>query len=346
MKVGIIGYGSYIPRYRIRVKDLALSYAKDADKIVSSIAVEEKSVPGQDEDSVTMAVSAAQNAVMRADANPLDINALFVGSESPVYAVKPTATIVGQVLGINKFCAGADVEFACKAGTAALSICTALVKSGDAKIGMAIGTDVAVGMPGDILEFGAGAGAAAFIVGSDTSKIIATINDYISYMTDTPDFWRRELQQYPQHVGRFTAEPSYFKCVTATADAILVKNNLQAKDFDYAVFHQPNGKFPLAVGKALGFKPEQLYDGMLVNKIGNTYSACSLLGLTAILDKAKPGQQILLVSYGSGSGSDAFILRTTENINKKSCSVMKTEEYIANKAYVQSYEYTRNLDNL
>lgn len=346
MKVGIVGYGAYIPRGRIKIKDLAAAYNKDFEKIKASIAVEEKSVPASDEDSVTFAVSAAQNAILRAKIDASEINAIFVGSESPVYAVKPTATIVGQAIGVNEFSAAADVEFACKAGTAALSICTAMVKSGMAKFGMAVGTDIAMANPGDVLEFGAGAGSAAIIIGSDPSKIIATIEDSISYASDTPDFWRRVLQKYPQHAGRFTSEPAYFKHVCTTAEAILLKNGLTPTDFDYVVFHQPNGKFPIIAAKMLGFEKKQLNTGLLVGQIGNSYSACSLLGLSAVLDEAKPNQKILLVSYGSGSGSDAFILKTTENIQTVASVATKTKFYIDNKIYVDSCEYRRNLNSI
>ena len=346
MKVGIVGYGAYIPRGRIKVKDLAAAYDKDFEKISASIAVEEKSVPASDEDSVTFAVSAAQNAILRASIDANEINAIFVGSESPVYAVKPTATIVGQAIGINAFSSAADVEFACKSGTAALSICTAMVKSGMAKFGMAIGTDVAMATPGDVLEFGAGAGGAAVIVGSDPSKIIATIDDSMSYTSDTPDFWRRALQKYPQHASRFTSEPAYFKHVCVTADAIILKNGLNPKDFDHVVFHQPNGKFPLAAAKMLGFEKKQLNAGLLVGQIGNSYSACSLLGLSAVLDEAMPDQRILLVSYGSGSGSDAFILKTTEKIQACANFATKTQTYIDNKVYMNSFEYRRNLNSI
>jgi hydroxymethylglutaryl-CoA synthase len=76
----------------------------------------------------------------------------------------------------------------------------------------------------------------------------------------------------------------------------------------------PNGKFPLRAGKILGFTPEQLQEGWLVNIMGNTYSGSSPTGLTAILDAAKPGDQILLVSFGSGAGSDAFVIRATDRL--------------------------------
>lgn len=344
MIAGITGYGAYIPKYRIKISELATLREKDFEKLNSSLAIQEKSVPAPDEDSTTFAVSAAENAIVRTYINPNEVDAIFIGSESPAYAVKPTATIVGQALGINKFSAAADVEFACKAGTAALGICIAMVKSGMAKFGLAIGTDVATGAPGDILEFTAGAGAAALIIGSDQKKIIASIEDSLSLSSDTPDFWRCNAQKYPQHSGRFTAEPAYFNHVHTTANELLKKNNLNPANFDYVVFHQPNGKFPPIAAKMLGFEKYQFEAGLLVNQIGNTYSASSLLGLTAVLDIAMPDQKILLVSYGSGSGSDAFIFKTTDNIIKRSKQPLTTQQYINNKIYLNIAEYCRNLD--
>jgi len=89
---------------------------------------------------------------------------------------------------------------------------------------------------------------------------------------------------------------------------------MKPSDFKYAVFHQPNGKFPTRASKALGFTSEQVKQGLLVPKLGNTYSGASPLGLTAILDVAEPGDYVFMVSYGSGSGSDGFVFRITDNL--------------------------------
>ncbi len=69
----------------------------------------------------------------------------------------------------------------------------------------------------------------------------------------------------------------------------------------------PNAKFPLQSAKKLGFTSEQLKLGFIVPHIGNTYAACSPLALTFVLEEAKKNEKILLISYGSGSGSDAFL---------------------------------------
>jgi len=297
-------------------------------------------VPGFDEDVATMSIEAARNALLRAQIDPAEIRAVWVGSESHPYAVKPTSTIVAEALGIVPHTQAADWEFACKAGTEAMVAAMGLVGSQMARYALAIGMDTAQGKPGDALEYTASAGAAAFIMGK--KNIIAEAEYTYSYMSDTPDFWRREHQFYPQHTGRFTGEPAYFKHVLGAARGILAKANLQPKDFAYAVFHQPNGKFPLRAGKALGFEKEQLETGLLCPSIGNTYSGASPLGLTAILDVAQPGDRVLMVSFGSGAGSDAFIWKITEAIRDVQDRAPKTADMISqNRIHVDYGTYAK-----
>jgi hydroxymethylglutaryl-CoA synthase len=161
-------------------------------------------------------------------------------------------------------------------------------------------------------------------------------------MSDTPDFWRREHQFYPQHGGRFTGEPAYFKHIYNCGKNLLDESGLKSSDFAFAVFHQPNGKFPQKVGKMLGFSKEQWAQGLLCPMIGNTYSGSSPLGLTAILDVAKPDDLIFMVSYGSGAGSDGFIWKVTERINKVRDKALKTWEIIdGDKVYLDYGLYSK-----
>ena len=131
-------------------------------------------------------------------------------------------------------------------------------------------------------------------------------------------FWRRAGEAYPSHGDRFTGEPAYFAHTISAASALMEMMGTTAADYDFAVFHQPNVKFPARAAKLLGFKPEQIRAGLLANEIGNVYSGSCMIGLTAILDEARPGDRILMVSYGSGAGSDAFDLRVSERIRRRS----------------------------
>jgi len=338
MNVGIVGYGAYIPKKRITVEEIARVWKKDGKKISAGIGVKEKAVASWDEDAATIAIEAARLALDVAHIGAEKIDAIYVGSESHPYAVKTTSSIVGEALNAGQDYMCADLEFACKAGTAGLQIVYGFAKAGMIRYGLAIGADTAQGRPGDALEFTAGSGGAAFIVGSKKEEIIAEINDTYSFTTDTPDFWRRQHAQFPRHAGRFTGEPAYFKHVVSASKNMMKKAGMEPKDFDYAVFHQPNGKFPVRAAKILGFRDQHIKQGLLTPTIGNTYSGASMVGLASVLDIAKAGDKVLVTSYGSGAGSDAFILTVTKNIEKKRAKVPLLEA-IKEKEYVDYAQY-------
>jgi hydroxymethylglutaryl-CoA synthase len=334
--VGISGYGAYVPRYRLPAKEVSRIWTGGA----GGVPVQEKSVAGMDEDVATMSIEAARNALTRGGINPEEIRVVWVGSESHPYAVKPTSTIVAEALGIVPHTQAADWEFACKAGTEAMVAAVGMVGSGMADYALAIGMDTAQARPGDALEYTAAAGGAAFLLGLEEDAL-AVIESTYSYVTDTPDFWRRAYQKYPEHGQRFTGEPAYFKHITSAGKAYLEATNTTASDYAYAVFHQPNTKFPTRVGKSLGFSQEQIAPGLLVPMIGNTYSGSAIIGLTAILDVAAPGDKILMVSYGSGAGSDAFGLMVTERISERRDLAPKTQSYIDRRTEIDYATYMR-----
>lgn len=310
--VGIITYGAYIPRFRVKVEEIARVWGANPSEISGGLGVYEKSVPDLDENTATISVEAARSALARRKINPDDIGAVYVGSESHPYAVKPTAVTVGEAIGATPVMTAADYEFACKAGTAAIQTCMGLVGSGMIQYGLAIGADIAQGAPGDALEYTAAAGGAAFLIGKDDP--IAEINATHSYTSDTPDFWRREGQSYPRHGGRFSGDPGYFKHVLGASRLLFEREGTAPADYDYAVFHQPNAKFPTRAAQILGFTKEQYLPGLVVPTVGNTYSGASPVGLAATLDIAEPGNRIFVCSYGSGSGSDAFDITVTDAI--------------------------------
>lgn len=308
-KSAIIGFGRYLPKFRVKTASIAEHHGQDPLIVLSGLGITEKTVPGREEDSYTMAFEAARQAIDVAAVQSSEISAIFVGSESHPYAVKPTSSMLASSLDLHPFCHCADLEFACKAGTAGMQIVDSMVRSGQVGYGMAIGTDTAQGRPGDALEYTAAAGAAAAIIGSEKVKnALCRIDCTLSFTTDTPDFWRPNGEKYPRHAGRFTGEPAYFRHVQEVTKGILAIAKSTPADIDHVVFHMPNAKFPKTAAKKLGFTEDQMDAGFIVKDIGNTYAACSPLGLTYVLESAKKNETILLVSYGSGSGSDAFLM--------------------------------------
>jgi len=252
---------------------------------------------------------------------------------------------VAEAIGATPHTQAADWEFACKAGTEALQAAIGFVGSGMARYAMAIGMDTAQARPGDALEYTAGAGGAAYLVGP-ADEALAVFEGSFSYATDTTDFWRRAHQHYPSHGGRFTGEPAYFRHSLGAARGLMEALGTGPSDYAYAVFHQPNVKFPQTAGKQLGFTHEQIAVGLLADDIGNAYAGSSLIGLAAVLDVAAPGDRVLLVSYGSGAGSDAFSLRVTEVISERQKRAMVTQDYVARRKEVDYGTYVRLVGKL
>ncbi len=333
---GILSYGFYIPRYRIRLSDIAQVWGKNAREILSGLKVYEKTVSSTDEDSLTMAYESAQKALKSGTIDRKKIGAVFFGTESPSYAVNPSSTILAEFLGIEGAYLASDLQFACKAATGSMMTAASYIDMKRAEYALVVASDKATGKPHDALEYTAASGSASFVLGKKDT--ILDIIDSFSYSSDTPDFWRREGMRYPSHGGRFTGKPSYFLHISHAVKHILERNKLTSADIHHVVFHMPNGKFPRQIAKHLGFNEEQLKYSLVVGELGNSYTASSLLGLVSVLEYAKPGQIILLASYGSGAGSDAFLFQVKKPILKRRWefqSVLSDKEYISYDTYLK-----------
>ena len=148
MEVGIVSYGAYMPRFRIAPQEIGRVWGSDGEAMSKGLMIFSKSVPAPDEDVITISVEAARSMMRRTRLSPKDIGALYVGSESHPYAVKPSGTIVAEAIEASPNMTIADLEFACKAGTAGIQMCMGLVGSGMVKYGVAIGADTSQGAPG------------------------------------------------------------------------------------------------------------------------------------------------------------------------------------------------------
>lgn len=333
---GIVSYGFYVPKYRIKVEEIAKVWGKNPEDIKKSLNIYEKAVAGTDEDSLTMAYESASMALNNLNIDKKSIKAVFFGSESPPYAVNPASTILAQFLGIEENYLAYDTQFACKAATGAIISTIGLINSGFADYGLITASDKATAKSHDALEYTAASGSTSFLLGK--KDVVLEIVDYESFSSDTPDFWRREGIRYPSHGGRFTGKPSYFYHIEKAAQLIFKKNKVGPKNFSAAVFHMPNGKFPINIALSLGFNKSQIEKSLVVSYLGNSYTASALMGLVSVLETAKSGDMIFLASYGSGAGSDVFILKATDCLKKRR---IKFSQEIKNKQYIDYANYLK-----
>ena len=263
--VGLVGYGAYIPRFRLPGAEISRIWSGEIGIGESSSQkddagsngqkedgpIKEKAVPGLDEDTATMSIEAARNALARSRVDPQQIQAVWVGSESHPYAVKPTGTIVAEAIGATPATQAADLQFACKAGTEAMQAAIGFVGSGMAPYALAIGMDTAQGRPGDALEYTAGAGGAAMLIGP-AEESVAVIERSLSYVSDTNDFWRRPRQNYPSHAERFSGDPGYFSHLISAAERMMDELDVTATAFDHVGCSSAERKIPCAGDEGTG----------------------------------------------------------------------------------------------
>lgn len=337
--VGIVSYGFYVPKYRIKTDEIANVWGKNPEDVKKSLLIEEKAVAGIDEDSLTMAFESASSALSSVSIDKSKIKVVLFGSETHPYAVNPASTILAEFLGIEKNYLAYDTEFACKAATGAMISAQGLIKSGYSDYALITGSDKGMGKTHDVLEYTAASGSVSLLLGKD--DLILELLDFESFSSDTPDFWRREGIRYPSHGGRFTGKPSYFYHIEKSSKSLFKKTGLKSTDFNYGIFHMPNGKFPIQIAKSLGFTFDQIKDSQTVSYLGNSYTASALMGLMPVLEKAKAGDLIFLCSYGSGAGSDSFALRVTTNLlkrRKKFTKIVSDKKYISYPTYLKYME--------
>lgn len=313
MKAGLVGFGFALPVGRVGLDVLAQSMGQDSD-LFSGLGIKTRTFASNEENTFTLCARAGKNMFEKTTVDLKYVEYCILGSETPLYAVNPTSSMLAGVLGIPETAQMFDMEFACKSATAGMAMVCEIVKHKKEGVGVVFAGDIGSGEPGDALAYTAGSAGVGMIFGnSDEYPVLATVEHMTTLNRSRMDFWKQQGAQHPNHAGRWSGEV-YAEIILASVRHFLDQAKKDIADFDHVVLHMPNGKLPARVAARLGVTKEQLKAGWIVEVVGNTYSACVPLALCNVLSVAKPGEDILVVSYGSGAGSDAFWLKVTEEI--------------------------------
>ncbi|MEM2988945.1 MAG: hydroxymethylglutaryl-CoA synthase [Candidatus Bathyarchaeia archaeon] len=334
-RMGIEGFGAYLPKYRIRIRDLPLAHGAPSPDF-------EKAICGPDEDAVTMAKEAIERALKMAGVGRDRIGSILCGTSSNPYWGKPIGTILSKALGMEGGILAADINFSGKSCSEALQLCIGLVGSGMMDYAIAAGSDSIP--PGPLGESAAysSCGAAAFVVGRETGSSIASIEGSSTWVVDALDVWSMRGSAQRRNSGRF-AERVLAQCVTASVEDLLSGLGLRPGDFDHVVLPQSDPKSASGLAKRLGFKPEQMEAGFVLPKAGNVEALSGLLGLIAVLDVAKPSERILVATFGIGAGSDYFSLLVKDAIEGRERGDFLNQ--VSRKAYIDYKAYSRSRRN-
>jgi len=363
-QIGILGYGVYLPIERIStaevVKDREGKKADQQylDKIRYGLRLRNKSIAGPTEDSISIGTEAAENAIKMAGIDPKELGYVGVGSESKVYAVGQTARHIATFVGSGHHVSTLDAEAACNPGMQQMDLADSQIRAGKARYALVVGTDVSQAPRGDPLEYAAGAGAAAYVLGRDDPLAVMP-NRPAHYSSLLLDFWRRDGQPVPKHFGKTTVKAYQDHVLGAIAKYLAENPDVRLSEIDHITYHQPSGYMPKKVGEALTKSPIKIfYDPELEKQInttnigdrmkltedevktkfklwgeewGNTYAASTLMNIAGILDTAVPDDDVLAVSYGSGAYSTATHFKVKDAIEGKRGRTPTVEDYVNRK---------------
>ncbi len=326
--IGITSFGAYIPLLRINRKTIA-----SATGWLGTAATlpGEKAVANYDEDSITMAVAAATDCLRGIDREEVD-NFYLATTTSP-YRERQSAGIVATALDLRPDIRTADFSNSIKSGTTALLSAFDAVKAGSAKSVLVCASDCRQGKAGSSQEQSCGDGAAALVIGD--GEAVATLEGYYSLSYDFVDYWRTEGDKYDRSwEDRWIRDIGYSKFIPEAIEGLLKKYDLGIKDFTKVVYPSLYPREHAAIGKKLGAEPDQIQE-QLFSSAGDTGTAYALMMLVAALEESKPGDNIMVVSYGNGC--DALFIKVTGEIEKMG-DIIGIKKHLASKKELDSYE--------
>jgi hydroxymethylglutaryl-CoA synthase len=288
---GITRYGSYVPYFRLSRTALGAGRG-------------ERATASYDEDSVSMAVEASRDAVAAGAA----LDALVFATTSPPYAEKSNAATIHAALSLPDSIASLEVGSTSRAGLSALLLGLDLAAAG--RRTLVVASDVVIGAPGGTRESSGGDAAASFVCGPN-DEAIAVLRGRASATTELLDVWRLPedafASQWEERFGAEVLAPVLSDVVIrALGDAGTQPSELAAVILDATLPRAAAG-----LPRALQLKPEQLADP-LANSVGRAGTAHAGLLLARALDRAKPGDRILVASLADGC--DAAVFEVTDRI--------------------------------
>ncbi len=301
----------------VELDDLAARAGIDPAKFRIGLGQEQMSVPGQDEDIVTMGAAAAQRILDRHGAD--GIRTVFFATETGIDQSRAAGVHVHELLGLPRSVRVVELKQACYAATAAMQAAAGLIARNPEERVLVIASDVARYDLDSAAEPTQGAGAVAFLVSADPAlAVLEPIGGL--YTAEIDDFWRPNDSVTAVVDGKLSVS-AYIDGFTGAWDDFRARGGVDVTEIDRFCHHQPFTKMAVKAHRALAehtgveLAPELVALTTGYNRrIGNSYTASLYIALAALLDGAGgndddlTGARIGMFSYGSGSVSEFFTL--------------------------------------
>ncbi len=299
---GIVSYGAYIPYNRLARSVIAKAWGGGGGR-------GEIAVANYDEDPTTMSVAAGMDCLKGFD--PRLVDAMYMATTNAPFVERLNSAIAATALDMRRDIRTADFNNGLRAGTTALLAGLDAIKAGSAKGVVVTASDMRQGAPSGESEMNFGNGAAAFLLGNE--NVIAEVEGSMTISEDMADYWRSAKDDFVKNwEDRFGRDEGYSRMPVELVKSLMAKMKLTPKDFTKICLYGANSRAHGELAKSLGFAPEQVQDSLL-DTVGNTGVALSLMILVSALESAKAGDRILLVSWGSGV--EAVVFKVTDKIS-------------------------------
>lgn len=299
---GILSCGVYLPRRRLDRSAIYNANRWFAPGL-KSLARGHRAIANWDEDAVTMAVEAARTCLDGRDRAAVE--GLTLASVTHPFADRANAGIVNEALNLPDAIVALDAGGSMRAATSALR--DALEGS---RTRLCIGSDLRKARPASEAELVQGDGAAAILVGRGAP--IARLVASHSVTVDFVDHFRASGESFDyQWESRWVREEGHLVILADAVQAFLAEAKVAAGDIDHVVLPVASGGTVKAIARKLGLKDGTVVD-TLSAEVGDTGTGHPLLLLAIALERASPGERILVTGFGQGA--DVLLFEATEAI--------------------------------
>ncbi|HXG22781.1 MAG TPA: 3-oxoacyl-[acyl-carrier-protein] synthase III C-terminal domain-containing protein [Methylomirabilota bacterium] len=327
--IGVVTCGYHVPFHRLEREKIGQAWARRAGK-------GERAAIYFDEDALTLGLEAAQRCLEEKGKGGID--GLYFASTSAPFWQRSSASFIAAACDLPAECETVDFAGSLRSATSALRTGVDALQSGRLSRVLITAGEVRNGQPNEGEEEWFGDAGSAVMLGRD--GVVAEIVALASRSDDFLDEWRRDTDSFVQtQASRFTTERGYQASLVAVGKALVQKSGLQAQDFAKIILPSPDGRAHVNAAKRLGFQDAQIQNP-LFQEVGACGSAAPFLLLAAALEKAKPGDRLLLLAYGEGA--DGFVLRVTEEITRRALS-RSLSDHLSEKRLYPSYTIFRKM---
>ncbi|HVZ44200.1 MAG TPA: 3-oxoacyl-[acyl-carrier-protein] synthase III C-terminal domain-containing protein [Ramlibacter sp.] len=304
--IGITAYGGYVPRLRLSRSAAAQANAWYAPQFANRKGT--RAMANWDEDAITMAVAAARDCLGPSEDRG-HVRGVLLASNTLPFAERLNSAVVAGALTLDDDVDAADTGGSQRAALGALTQAVARASAGGGDT-LVLAADARKTRAGSQQELEYGDGAAAVLVGRE--EVVAQFLGAGTLSVDFVDHFRGAHEEIDYAwEERWVRDEGISKLVPLAVRAALEQAKVPAAEVDHFIFPSTFAKMDAQIAKSCGIRAEALADAML-DKVGDTGVAHALLMLAAVLERAAPGQVIVVAQFGSGA--QALVFRATERI--------------------------------